>query len=154
MQSTITDAAARDLGRAIRFIRQARSLTLRDVSRSAGLSAQYIAQMELAQKTGVSEDAFRRLAKPLGIPENAMGDLLLRARVQSALEVRGLDAQHVQFVWRGVEQRLAEVGVDVQTDIAALVSDMLVNPPAPRPPRPRPQDDSVAIPAGKKEAGR
>jgi transcriptional regulator with XRE-family HTH domain len=125
MHSTITEAAAKELGRSLRFIRQARSLTLRDVSRGAELSPQYIAQVELAQKVGVSEEALRRLAKPLGIPESVIEDLLLRARVQSALEVRGLSADQVKFVWRGVEQRLSEAGVDMKTDISKVVVDIL-----------------------------
>lgn len=125
MQSTITETAAKELGRSLRFIRQARSLTLRDVARRAQLSPQYIAQVELAQRTGVSEEALRRLATPLGIPESVIADLLLRARVQSALETRGMSPEHVTFVWRGVEQRLAEVGIDMKTDISKVVVDIL-----------------------------
>jgi transcriptional regulator with XRE-family HTH domain len=125
MQSTITETAAKELGRSLRFIRQARSLTLRDMAKGAQLSPQYIAQVELAQRLGVSEEALRRLAKPLGIPETVIADLLLRARIQSALEVRGLNPTDVTFVWRGVEQRLSEVGVDMKTDISKVVVDIL-----------------------------
>lgn len=129
MQSTITEAAAKELGRSLRFIRQARSLTLRDMAKGAQLSPQYIAQVELAQRVGVSEEALRRFAKPLGIPESVIADLLLRARVQSALEVRGLAPEQVLFVWRGVEQRLAEAGVDMKTDISKVLVDILVGAP-------------------------
>lgn len=132
MQSSITTAAARDLGRALRFIRTARSLTLRDVAKGAGLSPQYIAQVELAQRTGVSEEAIRRLARPLGVSETVVADLLLRARINSALETRGLTADQVSFIWRGVEQRLAEIDVNVQTDIAALIKDLWVEAPPAR----------------------
>ena len=69
MQSTITLSSAKELGRSLRFIRQARSLTLRDVALGAQLSPQYLAQVELAQRLGVSEEALCRLAKPLEIPE-------------------------------------------------------------------------------------
>lgn len=125
MQAVITESAAKDLGRALRFIRHARNLTLRDVARGAGLSAQYVQNIELAQRTTVSEAAYLRMAKPLEIPESVVADLVLRARIQSALELRGLDAEQVTFVWRGVEQRLAEVGVDMRTDVSKVVADIL-----------------------------
>lgn len=124
MQSTITESAAKKLGRSLRFIRQARSLTLRDMAKGAQLSPQYIAQVELAQRVGVSEEALRRFAKPLAIPEAVIADLLLEARVRSALEVRGLPPDQVTFVWRGVEQRLSEIGVDMRTDISKIVVDI------------------------------
>ena len=124
MQSTITEAAAKELGRSLRFIRQARSLTLRDMAKGAQLSPQYIAQVELAQRVGVSEEALRRFAGPLGIPEAMIADLLLRARVKSALEVRGLAPDQVLFAWRGLELRLTEVGVDVTTDVSKVVDDI------------------------------
>ena len=55
MHSTITEGAAKELGRSIRFIRQARALTLRDVAKGSGLSPQYLGQIELAQRLGISE---------------------------------------------------------------------------------------------------
>lgn len=125
MQMTLTTEAAKDLGRALRFIRQARSLTLRDVARGAGLSAQYVQNIERAQRTTVSEEAYMRLARPLGLPESVIADLLLRARVQSALAQRGLAQDQVGFIWRGVEQRLGEVGFDLQTDLTKIVVDII-----------------------------
>jgi|GEM_PF-2404366 len=121
----LTLGPAKELGRALRFIRQARSLTLRDVARSAQLSAQYVQNIERAQRLTVSEDAYLRLAGPLGIPESVVRDLLLRARVQSALDLRGLTPEQQAFVWRGVEQRLSEVGVDLRTDLSKVVVDIL-----------------------------
>jgi transcriptional regulator with XRE-family HTH domain len=126
MHSTVTEGAAKELGRSIRFIRQARSLTLRDVAKGAGLSAQYLGQIELAQRLGISEEAIQKLARPLGVPEAVMDDLLMRARIQSALETRGLGAEDVSFVWRGVEQRLAERGIDFKVDISKIVTEMLL----------------------------
>lgn len=125
MHSTITEGAARELGRSLRFIRQARSLTLRDVARGAGLSSQYLGQIELAQRLGISAEALMKLAKPLEVPESVIEDLLLRARVQSALETRGLSTDDVTFVWKGVEQRLAERGFDLRTDMAKIVTEIL-----------------------------
>ena len=49
----------------------------------------------------------------------------MRARIQSALETRGLAADQVLFVWKGVEQRLAEIGFDLRTDISKVVVDIL-----------------------------
>jgi len=125
----VTSAAARELGRSLRFIRQARSLTLRDVARGSGLSAQYVAQVELAQRTRVSEEAIRRMSGPLGVGESVVADLLLRARVKADLEARGLTDDQVSFVWRGVEQRLSEIDVKVQTDMAALINDLWATAP-------------------------
>lgn len=125
MQAVISDTAAKDLGKSLRFIRHARDLTLRDVAKGAELSPQYVQQIELAQRTNVSEEAYLRLAKPLGIPEAIIADLLLRARIYSALEWRGLPPEQATFVWRGVEQRLAEVGVDLKIDMAKVVADIL-----------------------------
>ena len=129
MEPTVVSAAARELGRSLRFIRQARSLTLRDVARGSGLSAQYVAQVELAQRTNVSEEAIRRMAGPLGVGESVVADLLLRARVKADLEARGLTEDQVSFIWRGVEQRLSEIDVKVQTDMAVLINDLWATAP-------------------------
>lgn len=125
LHSTITEGAAKDLGRTLRFIRQAKQLTLRDVAIASGLSMQYIGQIETAQRVGVSEEAIRRLAGPLGLGDGIAEDLMLRARVQSALEARGLSTSDVDFVWRGVEQRMKERGHELRTDVASLVSELL-----------------------------
>lgn len=126
MHTTISKGAAKDLGRTLRFIRQARSLTLRDVAKGSGLSMQYIGQIELAQRLGISEEAIQKLARPLGLSNGIVDDLMLRARIQSALEARGLAPDDAAFVWRGVEQRLAERGIDLKTDISKIVTEMLV----------------------------
>lgn len=125
MQSTLTPTAAKELGRALRFVRHARSLTLRDAGKAASLSPQYVQNIERGERTSVSEDAYLRLGKALGVPEEVLLDLILRARVQSALEQRDLPPEHVAFVWKGVEQRLAEVGVDLRTDLSRIVVDIL-----------------------------
>lgn len=125
MQATLTTTAAKELGRALRFVRHARNLTLRDIGRSASLSPQYVQNIERGERTTVSEDAYVRFAKALSVPDEIVLDLILRARIQSALERRGLSPDQVVFVWRGVEQRLAEQGVDLKTDIAKVVVDIL-----------------------------
>ena len=114
MQATLTIIAAKEFGRALRFVRHARNMTLRDAARGASLSPQYVQNIERGERTSVSEDAYIRLGKSLGVPPDVLLDLILRARVQSALEQRGLAGEHVSFVWKGVEQRLAEVGIDLR----------------------------------------
>ena len=125
MQPMLTITAAKDLGRSVRFVRHARNMTLRDAARAASLSPQYIQNIERGERTTVSEDAYMRFAKAIGIPEGVMLDLLMRARVYSALEQRGLNSEQATFVWKGVEQRLAEVGVDFRTDLTRVVVDIL-----------------------------
>lgn len=125
MQATLTVTAAKELGRNLRFVRHARNLTLRDIARSASLSPQYVQNIERGERTTVSEDAYVRFARALSIPEDIVLDLIMRARIQSALERRGLSPDQVLFVWRGVEQRLAEQGIDLRTDISKVVVDIL-----------------------------
>lgn len=125
MHANLTPTAAKDLGRSIRFIRTARELTLRDIALVAELSPQYVQQIERGIRLNVSQEAYTRLAKPLGIPEAVIDDLVMRARVQSALEQRGLNQDQVAFVWRGVEARLVEQGVAVQTDVSKVVAEIM-----------------------------
>lgn len=125
MNVVLTQSAAKEIGRALRFMRHGRTLTLRDVARRAGLSAQYVQNIERGERTNVSEDAYTRLARGLEIEEAVLRDLILKARVMSALEARGLDSEQQAFVWRGVEQRISEVGIDLRTDLARVVADMI-----------------------------
>lgn len=125
MQATLTITAAKELGRLIRLYRMTHSLTLRDVAKASGLSPQYVQNIERGERTTVSEDAYTRLAKGLGFPEDSLLDMLLRARVTSALEQRGIDQADVAFVWVGVEQRLHERGIDLHLDMTKILADVL-----------------------------
>lgn len=129
MHATLTIASAKELGRALRFFRNVRSLTLRDVGRSASLSPQYVQNIERGERITVSEDAYMRFAKALSIPDSVVLDLVLQAKIKSALEQRGLDPEVVSFVWRGIEQRLSERDIDLRTDIAKVVAGILAEPP-------------------------
>lgn len=128
MNIVLTEAAARELGRALRLIRNTRQVTLRDAARAASLSPQYINNIERGERRAISQDAFNRLGKALGAPPEVFQDLVLRARVSSALTERGLSAEDATFVAKGMEQRLAEIGHpakplgDVLTDILAPVA--------------------------------
>jgi transcriptional regulator with XRE-family HTH domain len=121
----LTSAASKELGRALRFMRHAQTLTLRDVAKRSELSAQYIQNIERGERLNASDEAFEKLARGYGIPLNVVSDLLLRARVMSALENRGLSAEDQVFVWRGVEQRLAERSIDLKTDISRIVANII-----------------------------
>lgn len=125
MTTALTPDASRDLGRSLRFLRHAKNLTLRDVAKVAGLSAQYVQNIERGERSSASEDAFERLARGYGIEQSIVADLVLKARIMSALERRGLDADQRGFAWRGLEPRLAEVGLNLRTDVAKLVADLI-----------------------------
>ena len=121
----LTPAAAKELGRGLRFLRHAQNLTLRDVSKRAEMSPQYVQNIERGERLNASGDAYERLARGYEVPQAVVDDLVCKARIMSALEMRGLDADARAFVWKGVEQRMTERGVDVRTDIAEVVSSML-----------------------------
>lgn len=125
MTTALTPDASRDLGRSLRFIRHAKNQTLREVARTAGLSAQYVQNIERGERGSASEDAYERLARGYGIDFSIVRDLVLKAQVLSALERRGLDADQRAFTWRGVEPRLAEVGLNLRTDVAKLVAEII-----------------------------
>lgn len=125
MVSTLSPSAAKELGRTLRFVRTARELTLRDVANGAGLSPQYVYNIERGQRVNVAEDAYLRLGTPLAVPEEVLRDLLLRARIVSLLEQHGLAADDVAFIWRGVEDRLRERGRAFDGDIARVVTEAL-----------------------------
>jgi transcriptional regulator with XRE-family HTH domain len=121
----LTENAARDLGKALRFLRHANNLTLRDVAKRAGMSAQYVQNIERGERINASEEAFEKLARGYEVPLPVVQDLLMKARIISALEMHGLSPEHQSFIWRGVEQRLTELGVDIRTDVARVVANML-----------------------------
>lgn len=121
----LTEVAARDLGKGLRFLRHARDLTLRDVATRAGLSAQYIQNVERGERVNASDETFEKLARGYEVPASLINDLLLKARVHSDLERHGLTAEQVAFVWKGVEMRLLEVGVNLRTDLAKVLTEMI-----------------------------
>lgn len=133
----LTENAAKEMGQGLRFLRHIRNLVLHDIARRAGMSLPYASNIELGDRLNVSEEAYEKLARGYEIPPVVVHDLLLKARVSSALEKRGLTAEQRTFVWRGVEQRCAEAGVEVRTDLAELGALVLASPWTQRPPMPR-----------------
>lgn len=121
----LTPRAAADLGRSLRFLRHAQDMTLREVAKRAGLSPQYIQNIERGERVGTSSESFEKLARGYGVDFAVVADLLLKARVMSNLELRGIGAEQSAFVWRGVEQRLQEQGVELSTDVSRVVSRLM-----------------------------
>lgn len=130
MHIVLTEGAAKELGRALRLIRHTRQITLRDTAARAQLSPQYINNIERGERRTISEDAFERLTAALGGPPSVWADLVMRARVHSALTDRGLSADETTFVMKGVEQRLAEVG-RAAMPLGDVIANMLAPTPEP-----------------------
>lgn len=124
--STLTEGAAGDLGRAFRMIRHARQVTLRDAARRAGLSYQYLQNIERGERLTVADDVYHKLARAYEVPENAIDDLVLRARILTALEAHGIERAAREGIWRGVEALLAGQGIRCQTNVAELVAELMV----------------------------
>ena len=124
MNIVLSDGAAKELGRALRLIRQTQQITLRDAAHGSRLSPQYINNIERGERHTVSEDAFGRLVRALEIPPAVVQDLVLRARLGAALSDRGLSAEQQAFVLKGVEQRMAEIGQAMPT-LADVLTSML-----------------------------
>lgn len=131
MHIVLSDSAARELGRALRLIRNTQRITLRDTARRSGLSPQYINNIERGERRTISADAFERLSGALEAPPAVFADLVMRSRVASALSERGLSAEHATFVMKGVDQRLAEIGLP-PTPLGDVITAMLSPHPSPR----------------------
>jgi transcriptional regulator with XRE-family HTH domain len=128
MHIVLSEDAAKELGRALRLIRHTRQITLRDAARAAHLSPQYINNIERGERRTISDDAFSRLSSALGGAPTIWLDLVLRARLTSALMDRGLTPEQASFVMKGVEQRLAEVGLPT-TPLGEVLTTMLAPTP-------------------------
>lgn len=122
---SLSGSAAKELGRALRFIRQARGLSLRDVAHEAPMSPQYLQNIERGERTAASMDVYDRLQRVYDLPEGAIPDLLLRARVMSALTDRGVTPAHAGAVWTAVESQLNALRYPINTDLAELVAAII-----------------------------
>lgn len=122
----LTGSAAKELGRALRFIRQARGLSLRDVAALAPMSPQYLQNIERGERTGASPEVYHRLQRVYELPEGSLDDLILRAHVMSALEDRKITRDHAEAVWKAVETQLQSLRYPISTDLAALVAAIIV----------------------------
>ncbi len=125
---TLTQAEAKEFGRALRFIRDARRMPLREVSSTTEISYQYLHNIEAGDRTGFSDDLVVKLQRAYRLPDRALDDLLLRARVRSALDMRGISKSDADAAWRMLETRLGELGTPIHTDLAVLVAGILGQP--------------------------
>lgn len=114
-----------ELGRSLQFLRSLRRMTLRELAKAAAIAPQYIHNMETGRPGSVSDEYYAKLAKGLGVDQSIVDDLVLKARIMTALERRGLDADKRAFVWRGLEHRLTEVGLTLRSDIQKLVDELI-----------------------------
>lgn len=124
MDQALTQSAAKELGRAFRFVRQAKQVTLRDAAKLCGVSSQYIMNVEQGSRLSVSDDVFKKLGAGYHMPEETVANLLLKARVMTALERRGLDAPQRAVAWRGLEMKLAELDIDPEDGIKKMVTGL------------------------------
>lgn len=124
MDPVLTPAAAKELGRAYRFVRQARGMTVRGAEQASGVSYQYVADIESGARPSVREHHLRQLAQGYLVPTAIVDNLLFKARIMSALERRGLDAAQQAVAWKRVESTLMEFGVDVQEGVRDLVATL------------------------------
>lgn len=123
--AALSRSAAKDLGRALRFIRQARGLSLRDVAKAAPMSPQYLQNIERGERTAASVAVYERLQRVYELPEGALGDLLLKARLISALEERGVTQVHARGLWARLEGELNALRYPVRTNLAELVAALI-----------------------------
>ncbi len=125
---TLTSTEAREVGRALRFIRNARQMTLREVNKATGISYQYLHNIEEGERTGFSDDLAQQLQRAYMLPDRTLDDLLLRARVRSALDRRGIPRSDADAAWRMMETRLGELGSPIHTDLATILATVLGQP--------------------------
>ena len=121
----ITPTAAKDLGRQYRFVRQAHELTLRDAAKASGVSFSYVVNIEMGTRTNVSEEAYRKYGLSLQIPSPTIENMLLQARIMSALELRGLDSASRRVVWGAVADRLRELDIDVRAGFRSMIEELV-----------------------------
>jgi transcriptional regulator with XRE-family HTH domain len=124
-QAVLTGAAAKELGRTLRFIREARQMSLREVMKQTGVSYQYLQNIERGERTTVTVTVYQRLQKVYGLPDNALDDFILKARVVSALGERGVTPQHATALWTVVETQLNSLRYPVSTNLAELIAGVL-----------------------------
>jgi transcriptional regulator with XRE-family HTH domain len=123
--STLTPSASKELGRALRFIRQAKGMSLRDVGRYAPMSPQYLQNVERGERLNVSTEVYEKLGHVYGLPPHALDDLVLKAQMMSALDLRGVPPPDRDAMWKIIEHRMGELGFPIRTNLAELVASLL-----------------------------
>jgi len=118
----LTSAAAREMGEEFRAVRKLRDLTLREAAKASGVSMQYVMNIEQGSRPNVSEPFVRKLGDGYRLAPAVVANLLLKARVMSALERRGLDSEQQTAAWKRMESRLIELGLDMRGGVREMVT--------------------------------
>ncbi len=121
----LTPAAAARFGHKLELCRSVTRLSLRSVSEVARVSAQYLNNIEKGTRLSPSPEVLNRMSAAYMLPAHTMDDLLFEARVMSALEQLGVPEPTRTDLYRGCEQKLAEAGHPVVTDIGEIIRVML-----------------------------
>ncbi len=121
----LTEGAAREIGTAFRFFRHARRDTLRDAAQRAGMSYQYAHNIESGARDNVTEEKFHALGRAYGVPEELVTNLILRARIATALEGRGVAPADIGRAWAGIVSVMAALGYPADVDLATAVAGLL-----------------------------
>lgn len=126
-KAVLTGSAAKELGRILRFIREAQNprMTLREVMKRTGISYQHLQNIEKGERTNTSVTIYQRLQEVYGLPDHAIDDQILKARVMTALTERGVTPQHALAVWIAVETQLNSLRYPVSTNLAELIAGVL-----------------------------
>lgn len=118
------DSAA-EIGRSFKLLRHANELTLREAAKNAGISPQYLQNIEAGVRTAVSEEVWLRVAGVYKLNDELVRNLLLRGEVQTALEHRGLTPEERTAGWNGLVAGLAGAGVRIETDLARELAKLV-----------------------------
>ena len=124
MDNGLTSAAAREMGEEFKAFRKLRDLTLRAAAKASGVSMQYVLNIEQGSRPNVSEPYVRKLGDGYGLSPIVVGNLILKARVMSALERRGLDSEQQTVAWKRMESTLIELGLNLQGGVRQMFTDL------------------------------
>jgi transcriptional regulator with XRE-family HTH domain len=123
----LSEGAARDIGTAFRFFRHARGDTLRDAAQRAGMSYQYVHNIESGRRPEVADEKFYSLARAYGVSEEAVANLLFKARITTLLEQRSVAPADIPRTWSGLVAVMATLGYTVEVDLSRVVATLLTS---------------------------
>jgi transcriptional regulator with XRE-family HTH domain len=121
----LTQSAAINLGHKLELCRSVARLSLRDVGQAAGISPQYLNNIEKGSRLAPSENVLNRMRSAYMLPQGAMDDLLFEARIKSALEQRGIPEAVRNDFYAQCEQKFTEAGFPIVSDVAEIIRRML-----------------------------
>lgn len=117
---------ARDeLRRTLTTMLRGRGLTALTAAQRMGTTRQYVTQLLNGTRGRIDGELLARLQPGYGYPDHVRRGMLLRFQVMSAFEEANLSDRERMFLWRGIEQRLEELGVQIPTDPAEFIAETL-----------------------------